>query len=116
MSRELEILSKVAAYAARRNDQRSYFVGAMGLRADGASVISCNGPATNKSAVIHAETRLSAKLDVGATVWVARSRRSDGALALAKPCPNCERVLRNRGVKKVFYSVSPNEYGVLNLQ
>jgi deoxycytidylate deaminase len=33
----------------------------------------------------------------------------------SKPCENCERCMRRKGVKKVFYSIAEGEYGVLIL-
>lgn len=115
MPKDLQMLHRAAAVASKRRDQRSFLVGAVGLRADGALVHAHNGADTDVSATIHAEVRLSKKLDVGATVWVARAARLNGQLALAKPCPNCERVLRRNGVRRVVYSTGPDSFEVLNL-
>ena len=42
---------------------------------------------------------------VGATVYVARPMyHKDMTIGLAKPCKNCERLLRDLGIKKVVYS------------
>ena len=38
----------------------------------------------------------------------------DGFWALAWPCGGCRLLIRNRGVKKVYYIIGPNEYGVWN--
>lgn len=114
MTRDRNYLYKAALVASKRKDQRSFWVGAIGRRSDGVHVCSYNGAAQNKCAEIHAEARLCLKLDVGATVWVARMSKN-GEMANAKPCPNCERILRKKGVKKVIYTTGPTEYEVLNL-
>jgi len=49
-----------------------------------------------------------------ATVYVVRINRN-GTLMNSRPCPMCQGVLFFVGVKRVFYSISDNEYGVLNL-
>jgi deoxycytidylate deaminase len=40
---------------------------------------------------------------VGTKVYSFRWRR-DGTLGMAKPCPKCEKYMRDNGVKIVFYS------------
>lgn len=107
------LLRRAAEHAAKRRDERSYFVGAVGLRSDGAFVVASNGPSMAPCPSTHAEARLAQKLDMGATVWVARMTRG-GNLALAKPCPNCERLLRLRGVERVVYSTGPTTYETLS--
>lgn len=112
--KDLDLLSQAARLGSKRKDERSFWVGALGLRADGTFVASYNGAARDKCPHIHAETRLCSKLDVGATVWVARAARN-GDLAMAKPCPNCERVMRNKGVRRVVYSTGPASFEVMQL-
>lgn len=46
----------------------------------------------------------------GSTVWSVRWRRS-GGWAMAKPCYDCEKYLKQNGVKKVIYS---DDFGNLN--
>ena len=121
----LERLLEAARYALSDNpdDMREALIGAVGERADGAVVFARNeavletesnpgqrwsfGPA-------HAEWRLAKKLDTGAVVYVARMRK-DGTLAMARPCPGCERVLRSRKVSRVYYTVNQTTYGVWDL-
>jgi hypothetical protein len=52
-------------------------------------------------------------LDYGSIVWVVRVSIQDGKMRLAKPCKRCENTLRLRGVEKIYYSISENEYGVM---
>lgn len=95
-----------------------YHVMSMGLRRDGTIVYSSNGAAVFPPAerlvvkVAHAEQRLARKLDKGAEVYVVRLTR-DGEMALARPCPSCQTVLKARGVRRVCYSIGPREFGVL---
>lgn len=107
-----EIAAKVAG---QNKDRRTYLLGAVGIRSDGAMVMSKNGPTECPNPQAHSESRLAKKLDFGATVFVVRIRICDGKFAMAKPCPHCRRVLRSRGVKKVMYTIGPDEYGVLDL-
>lgn len=112
--RDTDRLTEAAAIAARHSDRRTYLVGAVAVRRDGALVRSRNGAPKYPNQPSHAEARLAAKLDVGATVWVARITRG-GIVALAKPCPNCETLLRRRGVRRVIYTTGPDSYGVMDL-
>jgi tRNA(Arg) A34 adenosine deaminase TadA len=90
-------------------------LGAVGLRADGVIVTAKSGgwpgqylPAT------HAEARLANKLTPGSVVYVARTLK-DGTIAMAKPCKACQNALRHRGVKRVYYTIANNEFGVMSL-
>lgn len=100
------------------NKKRKAWVGAVGVRhRDGVIVYASNGSpggiTVDRCPSAHAEAKLCRKLDFGATVYVARIRRDDGRLAMAKPCANCERLLRNKNVSKVFYTIAEGEFGVL---
>lgn len=109
-----EMLFLAAGTALRKDDRRSFRLGAVGVRNDGTLVASTNGPSPYPCADVHAEARLTQKLTPGSTVWVARIRH-DGSMGMAKPCPACERRLRSAGVRKVVYSISDGEHGVLDL-
>ncbi len=103
----------LAIKAASRGDtSRHYLLGAVGIRKDGAIVTACNSKTQKPSRKTHAEYKLSRKLDLGSTVYVARVLK-DGSVSSAKPCKNCEKALRTRGVKKVFYTIGPDEFGCL---
>jgi tRNA(Arg) A34 adenosine deaminase TadA len=109
-----DMLSLAAGTALRKDDCRSFKLGAVGVRNDGTVVYSLNGPAPNKCAQVHAEARLCHKLTPGSTVWVARIRH-DGTLGMARPCPSCQRRLRSSGVDRVIYTISDHEHGVINM-
>lgn len=97
-----------------KNRSQTYKHYALGIRSDGAQVHAVNSAAPYPSPKSHAERRLCARLDWGATVIVVRLD-ANFELALSKPCRHCERALRRWGVKKVYYSISPNEIGILYL-
>lgn len=100
----------------RINDPRTFLLGAVGLRNDGVFVSARNISAPDCAPHHHAETRLVRKMTPGSTVWVARVTRRDGKWAMAKPCPGCEIRLRAAGVMRVVYTISPNEWGVLDMK
>lgn len=119
MKRKIWHFFEIAAELATKKkdilDKRAYFLGAIGIRQDGTIVASINGSSTSPKRQAHCEYRLASKLDFGATIYVARVRKGDGSFAMAKPCRNCQKVLRSKKVKKVYYTISQNEYGVLYL-
>ena len=96
-------------------DYRNCFLGAVGARNDGVIVSSRNLHAVDIAPDHHAEARLAKKLTPNSTVWVARVLRRNGEWALARPCASCERKLRSCGVRKVVYTIAPNEWGVMVL-
>jgi tRNA(Arg) A34 adenosine deaminase TadA len=109
-----DMLSLAAGTALRKDDRRSFRLGAVGIRNDGTIVSAANGPSPYPCAQVHAEVRLSQKLTPGSTVWVARIRH-DGTLGMARPCPTCERRLKSAGVHRVVYTISDAEHGVIDL-
>ena len=107
--------------AISRKDKRSFLIGCVAVRNDGALVRSRNSPVVMGNVEhtsyprAHAEFKISKKLDVGAIVFVCRIRELDGKYKLARPCPSCQMILRNCGVKTVYYTINDVEYGVLDL-
>ena len=106
-------LHQAAEISLKGAKNRRAYLGAVGIRSDGTIVTSYNGCAENRKPPAHAEARLAKKLDVGAVVYVARTRRDNGEIAMAKPCAHCENALRHRGVRKVVYTIAENEYGTI---
>lgn len=100
---------------AHGEDRRTFLLGAVGVRSDGVVVKSRNGSYRERCPAGHAEARLSRKLDVGSTVFVARILRS-GGLALAAPCKDCRRSLRSRGVRHVYYTIDSDTFGRMVLK
>lgn len=62
-----------------------------------------------KGISIHAEIaalREARKIDLeGATIYISRSALRDGAPLMSKPCANCQKYLKEAGVKKVYYTI-----------
>ena len=114
MHRYLRLASRISV---KGNPRRKAHIGCVGRRSDGALVFSwngcSNGHAFHQCPSAHAEARLVRKLDIGSEVWVARVRRDNGLMALAKPCAGCAARLKSRGVLRCTYSISENEFGVL---
>jgi len=111
----MKCFQEAKKFAIKRLDNRNFILGAVGIRKDGAKVFSRNGANRNRDFRSHAEARLCRKLDQGSVVWVVRVSRN-GALASARPCEHCQKILRSTGVKRCFYSVSNSEYGVLEFK
>lgn len=105
-----------AKTATSKKDRRSFLLGAVGVRSDGVMVKALNGPTFFPVPCAHAEARLAKKLDYYATVYVARVRLGDGEFAISKPCDNCMRALKAKKVKKIYYSISNDEYGIIDLK
>lgn len=108
--------------AIAHDDIRDFYLGAVGIRNDGAIVKASNGPVVmidsdRKSSypAAHAEFRLSRKLDKGSIVFVCRIKKGNKSFGLARPCKDCQRKLAAKGVKKVYYTINDHEYGVLFL-
>ncbi len=107
--RNLKIAGLVAQ---RKDDRRDYLLGVFAVRSDGTGITASNGPAQNKTREVHAEYRASKKLDYGAVIYVTRVR-ADGSFGNAKPCRACRKALKSKKVKRVYYTISPKKYGVL---
>jgi len=106
----IQLASEVADLSTDRH--RKAFVGAVAIRSDGVIVSSRNGYIINPSDTYpsaHAEARVLRKAGYGCTLYVARVKR-DGSLAMAKPCSTCHSMIKSRGVKSVYYSVSNTEW------
>ena len=110
--------------ALKKSDRREQRIGVVGLRKkDGVLVSSSNGcvlmsptDTHNCYPLAHAEARIARKLDQGSVIFVCRIKKINGEYGLAKPCPHCEKALTARGIRRVYYTISNKEYGVLDLQ
>lgn len=101
--------------ALTKGNERDYLLAALAIRSDGALVYSVNESARIPTPEAHAEFRVSGKCDRGSVVIVARVWH-DGTPAMSRPCVSCQTRMRNRKVEKVYYSIGPNEWGLLYLQ
>ncbi len=119
----LKLAAKAAMPADDQFDERNFLVGASGTRSDGTIVIARNG-ATYSSEIesyrtipqAHAEVRLLRKLGSGGTVFVSRVSRRDGGWVMARPCDMCQVFLRSKRVKKAYYTINNECYGLLDVE
>lgn len=102
------------------NDKRNFWLGCIGLRDDGATVSSRNGAAEFSSTIenyqlmpnSHAEGRVLRKLGKRGILYVARVSRKDRSLAMSQPCGMCQVRIRGFDVRKVYYTINENQYGI----
>lgn len=107
----MKMLELAARVAMGGSQERNFRLGCVAKRSDGAVVFSTNERTRAPNPNAHAEARVLKKTDFGSTLWVARVNK-DGSWSMARPCSKCQARIRNRGVKKVYYTISPGEYGV----
>lgn len=94
---------------------KDYLFGCIAIRKDGTEVRSVNQNVREPHAQAHAEARVLKKAGMGAVLYIARVTR-DQKWRMAQPCPRCQMLIRNRKVKRVFYTIGPGEYGVWDPQ
>lgn len=100
-----------------KKDDRAFLIGAVAVRDDGTLVKAINSASEFPNRLLHSEYKIAKKCDVGAVVYVARVRLLNGQFATAKPCFNCEKVLKHRGISKVYYTIDHlGSYGVMKFQ
>lgn len=104
----LELATKIAL---NNRSAKTFLFGVVAERTDGAVVVSTNIRTQFPEPSAHAEYRLLRKCDWGCTMWIARVDR-EGRWAMAKPCRWCHTLIKNKGVKRVYYTIGPEEYGV----
>lgn len=113
--RMLAMAADVARDNPERYDNRSFCLGAVGLRNDGVLVTAKNIAAANIVPTHHAEARVVRKLTPNSVVWVARVLRSTGEWTLSRPCKGCQSRMRAAGVRKVVYTIDKDEWGTIQL-
>lgn len=110
------------AFPKKHTDERFFWIGAVGVRNDGAIVKSTNIAVNmsfkrnkdffEKVPNTHAEGRVLRKLGTDGIIYVARVSREDGKLVMARPCKMCANRCFGRNVKKVFYTIDESHYGI----
>jgi hypothetical protein len=105
-----ELAGKIAVENA---GDKSWLLAAIGIRNDSAIVSAVNSISQVPNRLLHAERRLTIKLDYGATVYVARVRRLDGKFGMAMPCKSCFKALKYRNVFRCYYTIDSNSFGVI---
>lgn len=101
------------------DDPRNFYLGCVGIRNDGALVSAKNGAAFSTAIDnyqhmpnSHAEGRVLRKLGKGGVLYVTRIAKGSRDFAMSRPCPMCQRRIRGFGVKKVYYTINKDQYGV----
>lgn len=114
-------LAADTAFDTISRSKQAYFLGAVGIRRDGAIVAATNqaqtqamisGAPADRNWSAHAERRLCRKLDAGSFIFVARVNRK-GEWRMSRPCDRCQRSLQHRRVRMAYYTIAPGEYGVI---
>jgi len=113
MSKITKLFRLAKEVAQAGSERRQHWLGAVGVRTDGAVVTAYNLPCRRPTPTAHAESRVVRKLDHGSTVYVVRVSRR-GKLMIARPCKACRAAMRCRGITRCYYSISDTEYGVMN--
>jgi hypothetical protein len=108
----LKLAAKVALLGDSKEASRQYRLGAVGLRSDGVLVAASNVSTRTPHRECHSEARLVRKLTKNSVVFVVRIDRQ-GQWRMAKPCSTCLCKLKQIKVKTCYYTIGPNEYGVL---
>ena len=93
-----------AAFTKAGNSKRQYWLGAIGIRKDGAIVMARNEASPGRNPHIHAEARLTKKLGLDAPLVLVVRILKNGDLAMAKPCEHCQAILKNHRVKTIVYT------------
>jgi tRNA(Arg) A34 adenosine deaminase TadA len=111
----LTLLRLAAEIAVSSGDEaRSFVLGAVAVRnRDGVIVRSTNGSAYFPYGPAHAEARVLKKAGKHAVIYVARVSRRDGKLTMSRPCSGCQELMKSLKVRKCFYTISENEYGII---
>lgn len=112
--RKLESAINLARASLGRSG-KAFTLAAVGVRADGANVVSVNGWNVDVEPKHHAEGRVVRKLDVGAVLYIARVKK-DGTVAMAKPCPACQALLRSRRVSEVHFTIDEGSWGTMKMR
>lgn len=104
-------LIDLALKEARKEDNRTFLLGAIAIRGDGVLVRSRNGFPPRPEQKAHCEIKILRKAGKKAEIVViVRWSKLRQELAIAKPCDNCMNALRKAGVRKVIYSIGPDEW------
>jgi len=112
-------LAAQAAMPSNEFDNREFWLGCVGIRTDGAVIISKNGSVFTTDIAddfqiiptVHAEPRALRKLNWGSIMFVSRVMRNNKEYGMARPCPTCQIFIKSKGIKKVYYTINKKCYG-----
>jgi len=114
MNRKIfDYLEMAGRLAQSKDDGRSFLLGAVGIRGlDGVMVSAINSITERPDRKIHAEYRLCKKLTPRSIIYIARFKLDNTGFGMAKPCKNCQKVIRSRGVLRVYYTIDNETFGI----
>ena len=99
--------------ACQSKDEKSFYFCCAAKRSDGPLVFSVNhNVSSQKIPQHHAEARVLRKCNYGSVLYVARVLKDRKTLAIAKPCIFCQNFIKNKGVKKVYFTIDNRRYGL----
>lgn len=111
-------LLKQAIEIAKNNTNpiKEFLFGAIAIRNDGAKVKATNGNNIAPCPCVHAEHRLMRKSGYKSTIFVARVRKGDKAVVVARPCKYCMSIIENYQVEKCYYTINENSFGLIEFK
>ncbi len=60
--------------------------------------------------------RVRGKIDLqGCDIYVVRRKWKESHYGIGRPCETCQHVLYNYGIKRAFYSIDDNRYGIMKI-
>lgn len=108
MSNELNRYLELAAKVSRiKEDGRTYFHGAVGIRKDGVLVCASNGNPKEPEPKHHCEYRICNKLGKGGRIYLVRTL-ADGSFGDSTPCSTCSKIMKSYRVKSCVFTLSSN--------
>lgn len=110
--RYFNICREVAKKGDCKEAQKHYKIGALGIRGDNCVVVSFNVTTKQRAPQAHAEFRLCKKLNQNSIVYVVRIGAS-GNFLCAHPCKSCRLIMKFCGVRRCYYSILDDEYGII---
>lgn len=102
------------AIKGRGKNQKQYHLGCIVIRSDGSVVSAFNSRSRDRAPSLHAEVKALKKAGKAHTLYISRVM-ANGSWGLAKPCSTCIETIKKHKVKKIYYTISYNEYGVIKL-
>lgn len=109
----MRLLNSAIKIAGQCKNKKEFYLGCVAKRNDGAIVSSVNHSFSGQRVFMHhAESRVLRKCDYGSILYVARVYKDRKTIANAMPCSHCQHFIRNMGVKKVYYTIDQNTFGV----
>ena len=92
---------RIATRLAMKSDHQHFRHGAIVLK--GGSIVATGYNKATEHAEVNALKKLDPRKRKGATIISVRVTKG-GKLAMAKPCPECEKYIKESGVKSVIWS------------